>query len=95
MNLVYDGTDWIISSGTYTHSSYLPLSGGTLTGTLTLPSQTSVWGDTANIAFSSGGKITGNVVGDIGIQGTTGIYFRPTGEATHQINLNSYGLCPV
>lgn len=73
---------------------YLPLSGGTLTGALTLPSRASVWGDLTNIAFSSGGKITGNTSGNIGIQGTTSLFFRPTNAATYQMTLDSSGLHP-
>ena len=62
------------SEGHAINTTYLKLSGGTMTGGITLPSKDTAF-NTYNLVFSSGGIIGGNTSGNIGIYAGT-IYLR-------------------
>lgn len=76
---------------------YLPLKGGTMTGALTLTSQSSAF-NAKNILFTDGGRIGGNTSGQIGLYGKGDIFIKPNSDATASttdgIVLDSTGLRP-
>ena len=57
-------------------NAYLALSGGTMTGGITMTSGSSAFND-VGILFSNGGRIGGNLTGGLGIYGSNGVYIRP------------------
>lgn len=80
------------SSTSHNHdSTYLKLTGGTMTNALTLTSQSSVWNEN-NIKFTSGGTIGGNTGGDIGLKATYTMYFRI--GSTTEISLDASKFYP-
>ena len=93
----WDSWKTLLDSSNY--SSYaLPLSGGTMTGAITLTGQSSAFND-KNILFSSGGRIGSNTNGDIGIYSNDTIYLKPNSTAasstTKGVLIDNTGLYPV
>lgn len=69
-----------------------------MTGALTFTSQTSAFND-KNILFSNGGRIGGNIVGEIGIYSAEKVYIKPSSRAasstTKGVIIDDTGLYPV
>lgn len=88
-------TDWdnidnkpSLASASHNHdSTYLKLSGGTLTGGITLPIDAGTAYNAKGIAFSNGSRIGGNS-SDVGIYSSNNIYLRPSCNGS----ASSYGL---
>lgn len=68
-------------------SNYLPLSGGTMTGAITLQNTSVAW-NSVGIIFKGGSRIGENNNGGLGIYGAGKVYIRPSSVT----NASSYGL---
>lgn len=88
------------AAGNHNHNgTYVKVAGGdTMTGALTFTSQTSAFND-KNILFSNGGRIGGNIVGEIGIYSAEKVYIKPSSRAasstTKGVIIDDTGLYPV
>lgn len=77
-------------------ATYVKKAGDTMTGGLTLTSQSSAFNN-YGIVFSSGGKIGGNTSGDLGIYGNN-IYLRPSStesSSTEGIKISASDISPT
>lgn len=85
------------SDGNAINTTYLKLSGGTMTGGITMASDSSGW-NTKGIIFSNGSRIGENTSGDIGIYGAAKMYLRPnSGTSAHTADgviIDGNGLYP-
>ena len=68
-------------------SKYLPLTGGTMTGGITLAIDSSAY-NAKGFIFTGGSRIGGNTGGDLGLYSTTNIYIRPSCNGS----ASTYGL---
>lgn len=86
-----------VAVGNHNHDdAYVNIAGDTMTGALTLTSQSSAFND-KNILFTDGGRIGGNISGDIGIYGNN-IYLRPNANgnatSTNGVKITSTDISP-